>query len=413
MPWELEIHHIGLTMRGDATLIVAKNIEEPIKDPKEIRSLLIDGGSLTDVTTVDNYLKSILNKKPLNIMVVTHYHDDHMNGIRGLLELENSLYDEVLIFDPGEPSVIPKHNTGPSDTGVDNQPQDREANYIRYLNAIEKRKTIKRITSAVLISAQEPSPPGWEEPNWLVGKEILHYPKSPTEDAPTIHCIAANTYFKNNTADNKGESVEEKPLGKDREENQKSLAFLVQFGTFKYFIGGDLENSQEDNLIPSLLPPSNGNGGGRVHALKLSHHGSKNSSSSNFLSGLNPKVAIISNGPNNQYGHPDQDTVNRLNEISVSKDRPQGLKKCYLTGVDLRTEGPKTADITSELFEIPGYPPEGKTGNKHIIISVSQSQSKADSAGEKIDNLTVSFMDEDKKKDRDGIKKPKQVSYTH
>ena len=51
--------------------------------------------------------------------------------------------------------------------------------------------------------------------------------------------------------------------------------------------------------------------------LKVPHHGSKYSSSLLFLETLKPKIAVISVGAKNSYGHPNSDTLMRLDEVKA------------------------------------------------------------------------------------------------
>ena len=51
--------------------------------------------------------------------------------------------------------------------------------------------------------------------------------------------------------------------------------------------------------------------------LKVAHHGSKNSTSEDFLKAANPKLAIISCGEGNRYGHPHEETLERLEKADV------------------------------------------------------------------------------------------------
>lgn len=51
--------------------------------------------------------------------------------------------------------------------------------------------------------------------------------------------------------------------------------------------------------------------------LKVAHHGSKNSTSEEFLKAANPKLAIISCGEGNRYGHPHEETLERLEKADV------------------------------------------------------------------------------------------------
>ena len=55
----------------------------------------------------------------------------------------------------------------------------------------------------------------------------------------------------------------------------------------------------------------------RVDVLKAGHHGSKGSSSPEFLEHIKPKLALISAGKNNRYQHPHQETLARFEKIQT------------------------------------------------------------------------------------------------
>jgi beta-lactamase superfamily II metal-dependent hydrolase len=61
------------------------------------------------------------------------------------------------------------------------------------------------------------------------------------------------------------------------------------------------------------------NPGGELRAdvLKIGHHGSKNSTSLDFLAAVQPRVGIISAGEDNPYGHPNAELVDRLANANV------------------------------------------------------------------------------------------------
>lgn len=81
-----------------------------------------------------------------------------------------------------------------------------------------------------------------------------------------------------------------------------------------FFLFGDLGSPYEDLLVkPSLAHVPDVN---RI-ILKLSHHGSASSSSFEFLESTNPKIAIISAGRNNPYGHPAVRVINDLNSLNI------------------------------------------------------------------------------------------------
>lgn len=87
--------------------------------------------------------------------------------------------------------------------------------------------------------------------------------------------------------------------------NNISLVMLLQYGETKVLFTGDIESAEKD--IIHLLP--------KVEILKIAHHGSSTSSSEEFLSKTLPKHAIISVG-NNNYGHPSEEVLDRLNGIN-------------------------------------------------------------------------------------------------
>ena len=51
--------------------------------------------------------------------------------------------------------------------------------------------------------------------------------------------------------------------------------------------------------------------------LKVGHHGSRTSSSLEFVKAISPKYALISDGKNNSYGHPHQETLDTLTQIGA------------------------------------------------------------------------------------------------
>lgn len=84
------------------------------------------------------------------------------------------------------------------------------------------------------------------------------------------------------------------------------------------------EQSIEDERIEEQIEekrPQNKMGANHTETeltiLKVAHHGSKNSTSEEFLKAANPKIAIISCGKGNRYGHPHEETLERLEKVDV------------------------------------------------------------------------------------------------
>lgn len=93
--------------------------------------------------------------------------------------------------------------------------------------------------------------------------------------------------------------------------NETSMVMAVSYGEYDMLLTGDVEGKGEEELT-DLLKHKYKNCSWEV--LKVAHHGSKNSSSKEFLDVVKPRYAIISAGQKNRYGHPHQETIARLEE---------------------------------------------------------------------------------------------------
>ncbi|OHA84348.1 MAG: hypothetical protein A2937_01250 [Candidatus Yonathbacteria bacterium RIFCSPLOWO2_01_FULL_47_33b] len=95
------------------------------------------------------------------------------------------------------------------------------------------------------------------------------------------------------------------------ETNTGSIVARLSYGDTSFLLTGDSPLAIEKYLV--------GKKGGALHAtvLKLGHHGSRTSSSREFLSAVNPEYAIISAGLNNKYGHPHKEVTDLLDELKI------------------------------------------------------------------------------------------------
>lgn len=90
--------------------------------------------------------------------------------------------------------------------------------------------------------------------------------------------------------------------------NEGSLVLDVSCGSFSMLCTGDVEGMGEERLIKKVRNK-------KYHILKVAHHGAKASTSAELLTFIKPKVALISSGKDNAYGHPHDETIKRLEEI--------------------------------------------------------------------------------------------------
>lgn len=89
-----------------------------------------------------------------------------------------------------------------------------------------------------------------------------------------------------------------------------SLCLLLTCGDFQGLFTGDIAMEQEASLVAEVQSALEENG--TLAFLKVAHHGSKYSSGEDFLDALAPKIALISCGKNNSYGHPGQGDLGAL-----------------------------------------------------------------------------------------------------
>jgi competence protein ComEC len=83
-----------------------------------------------------------------------------------------------------------------------------------------------------------------------------------------------------------------------RDANDASAVVLVEYGRIRFLLTGDAETAEEAWLVRAA-----GNGL-RADVLKVAHHGSRTSTSQPFLDAVRPRIALISVGAGNRYGHP-------------------------------------------------------------------------------------------------------------
>ncbi len=235
----------------------------------EGNTYLVDGGS-SDVKKVGQYrLEPFLKSQgvcKLDYVLISHGDSDHMNGVEELIERQ--------------------------DIGV-------------------------KIGTLVL-----PVKEAWDEAlEELAGKArnhgirvvVIEPGQSIREGEMVLTCIQpGNMEIKSEDAESRENAAPGTGSTGLEPGNEASMVLAVQYGGFDMLLTGDVEGEGEMQLTKQLeesyLDCT-------WEVLKVAHHGSKNSSTEEFLRQVQPAYALISAGQGNRYGHPHQETVKRLADV--------------------------------------------------------------------------------------------------
>jgi competence protein ComEC len=95
-------------------------------------------------------------------------------------------------------------------------------------------------------------------------------------------------------------------LARSRDANEASVVVLAEYHGVRLLFTGDLERAEELELVRQHGESL------RAHVLKVGHHGSATSTTPAFLSAVAPRLALVSVGAGNRYGHPDPGVLERL-----------------------------------------------------------------------------------------------------
>jgi beta-lactamase superfamily II metal-dependent hydrolase len=224
-----------------------------IKSPTGV-TVLIDAGNNGDGTGVVRPYLTSLGITSLNYVVCSHYHADHLGGL-----------DEV-ITGLGAAKIGAVY-----DRGAD-APLPTTAVYTNYVSAANSTGRRYKATPGIILD--------------LGG-------------GATMKCVATD-----------GDVINYGYVaGSGGSENDLSVGWLLSFGTFQYYTGGDLggENSSYADAETWLAPQV-----GDVDVFKVHHHGSAYSTNQTWVNTIKAEVCVIEVGAGNSYGHPVQAVLNRL-----------------------------------------------------------------------------------------------------
>ncbi len=100
-------------------------------------------------------------------------------------------------------------------------------------------------------------------------------------------------------------------------ENDNSNVIYTKLNNYNFLFTGDASSITEKEILNTYNLPN-------IDVLKVGHHGSKTSSSEEFINKINPKYSVISLGKNNRYGHPNKETLDNLKKSKIYRTDQEG-----------------------------------------------------------------------------------------
>lgn len=134
--------------------------------------------------------------------------------------------------------------------------------------------------------------------------------------------------------------------------NSSSIVLHLNYGEVSFLFTGDIEKEVERDILNSNLNI-------KSTILKTPHHGSKTSSSDNFIAEVSPEVAVITVGEDNKFDHPSPETISLFQKRNIAIYRTDMNEdiviisdgKGYSIETDQKHEQ-KTVESPAEISEV-------------------------------------------------------------
>lgn len=235
-------------------------------------AMLIDTGDMFDGKTVVGYLQSVGINK-LDAVIITHYHNDHSGGMHDVLS-----------------AIEVKKVVGMRGKYISTMQE------LFWYSDMQISRTVSSMVHLKRISLESPyKEAGILRTMWLGDAEVDFLSQETHTDIV----------------------------------NNKSIVMKISYKDVSALLTGDSQKEVEDSLLEAEIDVS-------ADILNIGHHGSKTSTSMDFLEKVNPEYALISCGEDNEYGHPNSFVMEKLQNENA---------RVYRTDLDgdvvLETDGTK------------------------------------------------------------------------
>jgi competence protein ComEC len=253
-------------VNGDSMLIVSPSG----------KTILIDAGDAGKGKVILEVLKRN-NIQQLDYFIATHPHPDHIGGADEVMKVTKVLN----VIDNGEPPDVPESllpQAKPTPTSR-NAPRTRP-------------RTTSRTASVIKF---------YEEYKEAVTNSGAQYEKAGLSKQYDIGGGARLTVF----APSEPLFTRDQMKTGGNLPNANSIVIRLDYGDFSMLLTGDAEEQTEHRMLTKDLNL-------RTTIIKVAHHGSKYATSEPFVDRVKPRVAIVSCGEWNRYGHPAQVVLDRL-----------------------------------------------------------------------------------------------------
>lgn len=251
--------------------------------------------------------------KKIDVLILTHFDDDHIGGFNTLVQTYFIDYIFLPLTDYKESKVFLELK--------------------EQISTLQEQGTIvKEPFLGQQIAFSQISPNYQAKYNSIKNKEkslLLTFLTPMALDLAEYKSLEEAGSFLWQRPEHKLSAEDWQKLAYKESNNDGSIAVFVQFNELKVLLSGDLESTRELALTKVGLI-------NEVDIQKVGHHGSKTSSSLDFLWKLRPEMALISCGLNNKFGHPSPEVLSNFASIGA-----QILRTDQLGTIEVLSDGQK------------------------------------------------------------------------